>query len=52
MVKLIGKTNVFKIQPSYGNLEGSEFVDLFAKSSVFMNTRILLKNYKKCAKRN
>ncbi len=29
MVKLIGETNVFKIQPGRGSPEGSEFMDLF-----------------------
>ncbi len=52
MVKLIGKTDVFKIQPGRGSPESSEFVDLFAKGSALMNTGVPLKNYKKRAKGN
>lgn len=52
MVKLIQKTEVFKIQPGHGSIEGSEFVDLFTKRSAIMNTRVPLKNYKKRAREN
>ena len=52
MVKLIQETDVFGIQPGRGSLEGSEFVDLFAKSSVIMNTGVPLNNYKKHARGN
>ena len=52
MVKLIGKTDVFKIQSAHDSSEGSEFVDLFAKGSALVNSKIPLKNYKMRAKRN
>ncbi len=52
MVKLIQETEVFKIQSSRGSIEGSDFVDLFAKRSAIMNARVPLKNYKKCAHKN
>ena len=50
MVKLIQETDVFGIQSGHSCPESSEFVDLFAKSSVIMNIRMPLNNYKKCAK--
>ncbi len=52
MIKLIQKNEIFKIQLSRGNVEGSEFVDLFVKRSLIINARVPLKNYKKYAKGN
>ena len=52
MVKLIQKTKIFKIQPGCGSTKGSKFVDLFEKRYAIMNTGVLLKNYKKRAKKN
>lgn len=43
MIKLIRKTDVFKIQPGCGSLDGSEFVDLFAQGSAVINTGIPFK---------
>ena len=52
MVKLIQETKVFKIQPGCSSIEGSKFVDLFAKKSAIINAGVLLKNYKKRARGN
>ena len=52
MMKLIQETGVFKIQPGCSSAEGNEFVNLFAKRSVIINTGVPLKNYKKCVRRN
>lgn len=51
MLKLIGETDIFKIQPGRISPEDNEFVDLFAKNSALINTGILLKNYKIHARR-
>lgn len=50
--KLIGETDVFKIQPSRNLPESSEFGYIFAKRSTLINTRVSLKNYKMHARRN
>ncbi len=52
MMKLIQETEVFKIQPGRGSVEGSEFVDLFAKGSGIINAGVPLKNYKKRVRGN
>lgn len=52
IVKLIQETNIFGIQPGRGSLEGSKFMDLFAKGSAIMNTGVPINNYKKRARRN
>lgn len=52
MIKLIGKTDIFKIQPGYGSPESSEFVNLFLKLSAIMNTKVSLKNDKIHARKN
>lgn len=40
------------IQPDRDSPKGNEFVDLFAKGFVIMNTEIPPNNYKKCTKKN
>lgn len=52
IVKLIGKTDVFKIQSSHSSPESSKFVDLFTKGSAITNTGVSLKNYKMHTRRN
>lgn len=52
LVKLIHQTNVFGIQSDHGSLESSEFVNLFAKSFVIINIKVLLNKYKKRARKN
>lgn len=52
MLNLIQKTDIFGIQVGCDNSEGSEFVDLFAKSSVIINSDVPPNNYTKRAKRN
>lgn len=46
IVKLIKKTNIFKIHLGFDNLKSSKFIDLFTKCSAFINIQIPFKNYK------
>lgn len=52
MVKLIRETNIFKIQPNCDSSENTKFIDLFVKNFAFMNSEVLLKNYKIRAREN
>lgn len=52
MVKLIQKTEVLKIQPGCNSIKSNEFVNLFRKKSVIINTGVPFQNEKKCTKRN
>lgn len=52
MIKLIKEINILKIKSGHVSSKKSEFVDLFAKSSIIMNTGVLPKNYKKLTKKN
>ncbi len=40
MVKLIQETEIFQIQLSHDSVEGSEFVNLFAKRSVIIDAGV------------
>lgn len=52
MVKLIQETEVFKIQPGCGSVEGNKFLDLFVQGFAIMNAGISFKNDKKCIRGN
>lgn len=52
MVNLIRKTDIFKIKPGCSSAKNSKFMDLFEKSSTFINIEELLKNYKICIREN
>lgn len=52
MVKFIQKTDILEIWPGHSSPEGSEFVNLFAKSFTIMNTKVPLNYDKKRARRN
>ncbi len=52
MVKLIQETEIFKIKPGCSSVEGSKFVNLFAKRSAIMNAGVSLRNYKKRVRKN